>query len=85
MRAVLFHAVESARSHDGRNFGRLAKSSVKETAHCHRLADNVWLINEEDPLMSVGRLLALAQTHAISARTLEFDLAQQWKDHPAQG
>ena len=48
MRAVLFHAVESARSHDGRNFGRLAKSSVKETAHCHRLADNVWLINEEE-------------------------------------
>jgi hypothetical protein len=85
MRAVLFHAIESARSRDGRNFGRLAKSSVKETAHCHRLADNVWLITEEDPLMSAGRLLALAQMHAISARTLEFDLEDQWKDHPAQG
>jgi len=81
MHAVLFQAIESARSRDWTNFRRIAQLSVKETARCQRLADSVWLITEDDPWMSLAQLLELSRKNAIAARTLEFDLESQWQDH----
>ena len=83
MRSILFHAIQSERPRDWMNFRREAQVSVKSPGYADRLAENVWLIAADDPRLTVDQLLHIARKNAIACRTLEFDLGQQWQDHPS--
>jgi len=81
IRKVLLHATNQ--SPRWSVFFREAQFGIGSVQGVELLAPGVWLLNADDPWLTVGEILRIARKYKIDCRTLEFDLESGWQNHPA--
>ena len=78
MHTALFVASVTSKSLDWTAFLEAVNGKLKQAKGVLRLAENVWMLNLQESVESLGVLIYFAETKGIAYGVLAFERAPQW-------
>ena len=78
MHSILFVATIPQERDDWRAFSETAEMKLSQRQGVTRLAENVWLLDLQQDVVSLGWLVTEAERRAIDCGLLSFEHAPEW-------